>query len=809
MRANLLLTFVILAMTSPAGIVQGEQERWEARWQRGKTDDNLELFYSGDGLTEEVEVAGRQCIRTRGLYIYFKVPDEFAYEIDANMTLLVEYFDDHVAPMEVQYDAVTLKGRSSYQASNGIRTTGDRQWKMTAFKLVRAWLANGENQGADFRIAMSGARPPVYRVTLSVDSLEKEIYPSAEARRQALRDLKLKREIHNIDDVLKESMAREEQVQNLVSAMSEESRAVVQPLLDTAGEAADRLVEASSVSDGFGDDGALREHIDALRRDAALVTNCTFLLERKAATQEFVRDCGKGDYGWVYFAQPAIDNVSVILPWTLPAPPAVNAPVSLRMCRGEFEPYALGLISHGVVRDIELQPTNLYGPRGSVIPADRVDLCVAKRWYQAGHYSEVQTGRELVPELLLYDDSLVKADLVHQQNTLNFQGSPKDATTLQPFDLEPLFSKLLWLTVHAPDDAVAGVYRGTIKITGKNVRDLTVPLRVEILPFDLEANPKIASMYYSQHVGGATGAALERYRRRLINMRDHGLTDPAFGGGREELALRKEFGLNKGPLLLHGGFDIGKYMGREKYTEAEVKELKAAVDKVNALAEEFGYDGAYVYAIDEASGETLAAEVPVFRMLEKLGGGAWAAVLNDYEEIAAADLQLPNYCGFPRKELVDKVHAAGHKIMRYASPQGGTEDPWQYRYQYGLVLWELNLDGGCTWTYQVPTGDPWNDFDGKGTYRDFMMTYPGADGPIDTVQWEGYREGCDDLRYMATLEKALAEATARKRNLEVVEEVEKWLTRARAGRAFNGDNLDAVRERIITQILALRRGTND
>jgi len=88
------------------------------------------------------------------------------------------------------------------------------------------------------------------------------------------------------------------------------------------------------------------------------------------------------------------------------------------------------------------------------------------------------------------------------------------------------------------------------------------------------------------------------------------------------------------------------------------------------------------------------------------------------------------------------------------------------------------------------------------------MTYPGAHGPIDTVQWEGYREGCDDLRYMATLEKALAEAKANQRNPTVVKEVEKWLVAARGEDGFNGDNLAAVRERIITQILSLRRGKN-
>jgi hypothetical protein len=32
------------------------------------------------------------------------------------------------------------------------------------------------------------------------------------------------------------------------------------------------------------------------------------------------------------------------------------------------------------------------------------------------------------------------------------------------------------------------------------------------------------------------------------------------------------------------------------------------------------------------------------------------------------------------------------------------------------------------------------------------------DGVIDTVQWEGYREGIDDLRYLATLRNAIVKA---------------------------------------------------
>ena len=34
----------------------------------------------------------------------------------------------------------------------------------------------------------------------------------------------------------------------------------------------------------------------------------------------------------------------------------------------------------------------------------------------------------------------------------------------------------------------------------------------------------------------------------------------------------------------------------------------------------------------------------------------------------------------------------------------------------------------------------------------------GPDGPLDTLSWEGYRDGCDDARYLATPEDAIAKA---------------------------------------------------
>jgi len=66
---------------------------------------------------------------------------------------------------------------------------------------------------------------------------------------------------------------------------------------------------------------------------------------------------------------------------------------------------------------------------------------------------------------------------------------------------------------------------------------------------------------------------------------------------------------------------------------------------------------------------------------------------------------------------------------------------------------------------------------------------------VDTVQWEGYREGIDDLRYLGTLRQAIASA----RNRGDAKQAQAFLDQL----DVTGD-LYAVRDQIIRWILRLR-----
>ena len=118
-----------------------------------------------------------------------------------------------------------------------------------------------------------------------------------------------------------------------------------------------------------------------------------------------------------------------------------------------------------------------------------------------------------------------------------------------------------------------------------------------------------------------------------------------------------------------------------------------------------------------------------------------------------------------------------------------------YRRNYGIRLWKHNYDGFATYCYYETFGHPWDDFDSQH-YRDHNLVYPTADGVIDTLAWEGFREAVDDIRYACTLALAIQNNPAH--------------PQAKAAKAFldgiNGEepNLDALRRDIINWILKLQ-----
>jgi hypothetical protein len=104
------------------------------------------------------------------------------------------------------------------------------------------------------------------------------------------------------------------------------------------------------------------------------------------------------------------------------------------------------------------------------------------------------------------------------------------------------------------------------------------------------------------------------------------------------------------------------------------------------------------------------------------------------------------------------------------------ERPAVYRRNYGLALWAAGYDGAIDYEYRtMDDASSWDDFN-HDHYRDHNFAYPAVGKPIDTIQFEGWREGVDDVRYATTLLQAIKRSACRP-HVDLAAESQNWLRR--------------------------------
>ncbi len=135
----------------------------------------------------------------------------------------------------------------------------------------------------------------------------------------------------------------------------------------------------------------------------------------------------------------------------------------------------------------------------------------------------------------------------------------------------------------------------------------------------------------------------------------------------------------------------------------------------------------------------------------------------------------------------------------YACQHTGSENPSFMRRQHGLLGYMNGLN--MTFNYEFAIG-PWNDRS-YDLYKPMVIAYRNYGGFVDTLQWEGYREGIDDIRYATKLQQEIRKALA-SGNIDYVCEGRKALQYLAA---LDPDEMDlnCVRAEMIEYILKLMR----
>ena len=579
---------------------------------------------------------------------------------------------------------------------------------------------------------------------------------------------------------------------------------------------------------------------------------------RKILSSVFLPACLAGGAcafnGEIYVVDPPVTDYLIAADLPLPPVCRKGTSISLRACPGEVEPASFVVKTEQPLAKVRVTAGPLSGPDGE-LPADTVDIRVVKDLYRSRW-----GGPGLFPIVLVHNDDIVrheKAPIENDPEHLNTvaTGELRDSEELLPVQIDRL--RRFWVTVRLPRDIPPGTYQSEIRVVAESGDAVTLDLDVEVYPFELLPPMIEYSIYYParpwreyppDHSLAFGDLTEEQYKAELENMLDHGISNPLLFSCRFDprapdgslnmarldtmLDLRESAGMRPKRLYLQGHplpFDD------VPMTDEQVARIKRDVAQINDHIRRRGYEDVYYMARDEWWGEKLKNERDSMKSVSDAGGKIFVAinlpkdffdsvgdVLDlpvlqagvdsrmgvEYEKYKtdkeAARLNLQNIGKAGRfgrtaanediRKSVDGMHRQGKRAFTYMNPAAGVPLPDLHRRNHGLGMWRVGFDGAANWAYTHIEGskhdqDLWH-----------ACVFRLDHGVLDTLHYEGLREGVDDIRYLTTLLSRLGEATGRFPDEPIVAETHRWLAELDAE---NGA-LDEIRAEMARRIVALQ-----
>jgi len=517
------------------------------------------------------------------------------------------------------------------------------------------------------------------------------------------------------------------------------------------------------------------------------------------------------------YSVPPISSIKR-LPDVLPSDGRLSDRLRIIAAKGEYEPASFVVVPRKNITKFELKASALKSSKGN-IPVANIDIKVVKCWYQAGtawySYFGDSNRRELTPELLLKDETLIKVDKDKKENYLrvnnkyqwisypkdkaeeafNYLTTPvKDSDTLLPVKLIKGENKQFWITVKIPKKTIAGIYKGKINLIADGKPVGAMELMVKVLPYELPMpktyynleNDYLVTIYGTGIYDmcyrlGMDQKVIDTLQMKIYkNLLAHNVfncrsdltlsrqKDRALAIKRlkNEIKIMKKAGFVMKPLLSRGWS-----FPTSNYGKADVdQEFKTRIDDlVRTFKEELGHNDVYITSWDEAPERFVKVMRKFTEYTSSKGLKLWVSTHKGrHFDLAGYLIGYANHGGWPERDRADMWHSIGSKIASYAGPHTGPENPDVFRHWEGLNRYKAHYDGSFNYKlysqlhptlYKKHKSNVWNDFMG-GAFRGFNMTYPTTNGLIDTLAWEGFREGIDDVRYATKLKQEAAKAIA-------------------------------------------------
>jgi hypothetical protein len=483
--------------------------------------------------------------------------------------------------------------------------------------------------------------------------------------------------------------------------------------------------------------------------------------------------------GWVLFNRPWPEVV-----WhnTRPRAEEINREARVFASLGEYEPLTFCVHLLRDVGDLEVQCADV-GP----VTAEDIDIRHVRYMRARPNYVGMGLYR-IVPDVL-------EPMWMFREREIYDPAAPvgPEAGTTHRF----------WLTLRVPDDADPGIYKGTVTVRDDRGGQGQVPVRLRVLPIDLQEDPdKIWGMYYRHPVTNWSRSddeySKEHWLRRAElehqDLAEHGMGNvvlnawcrPANEEGEFEadwtelertLNLCQKYGF-RGPYAMHINASgiYRKYTGQSwgpHTKDAKVpppqyaKELTAMTRFIESERKKHGWPEFLYYPVDEPGRHPESVELMriTLKAIQAAGAPTYVTAAPEHEQFQPLVPHVNVWCTqtfLPdREEVLADMAARDVQYWCYPNKSCGENDHTTVRgarMTYGYGFWRSGFVALIPWIYSSTTSDPLNYL--TGSAMDFLVRHEPDGTPMPVTLWEAFREGHDDYRYLYTLEQLIARARA-------------------------------------------------
>ena len=455
--------------------------------------------------------------------------------------------------------------------------------------------------------------------------------------------------------------------------------------------------------------------------------------------------------------------------------------IYLSLARNEYEPFQLVFRAGRPLENLKIRFKPLSNKSGVLDPSHISMLKV--EYVQIKQPSDLYGTEGLWPDPLPTPDGYISLE----------------ANQNQPF----------WLTVFAPKDQPAGIYRGEINVSADGLPDIRLPWQIEVYDFTLPDEPAIETAYGvfvdRDYHGPIAGDQLRETHDLYMQLcASHRISPymPQAGAGIDiryegnpakpqidytafDRAMKRYLDLFKFTSFNMGGIP-GTLNGYERYTEQYNRLFQLTYAAIQEHLREKGWlEKAYWYWVDEPpiseyanvkKGMALlnAACPDIRRLLTCNNEDAPIPYFYDY-----VNLWVPIMDRF-NEEKSGERQELGETVWWYVCT--GPKGPYPNNFidhpaiNHRIRFWMIDkfgLNGSLYWSATYwrqnpwetamsvsPEGGTWGNGDGRLLYPPAKIkpSLPLVKAPVTSIRFEILRDGIEDVAYLKLLKAKFSES---------------------------------------------------